>query len=128
MQTTKTVKILLAILMVIFMAAAFGIYFFDNTVNNSKVTALYDNSGNINLAKREDYTHCLWLQKDSVILINATVRTAMSYDVFTRKPETLVLPEQVNIIFGKETDYNQVTKALDLMAERKIKKYQLLKF
>ena len=81
-------------------------------------------------AKNSDFNYCILLEKDHALYISKVKKTKIHYADL--KQEIAGRIEEIqkttfNIICTKETSYQQIVSILDIMSEKEIKSYQLLK-
>ncbi|MBW0179284.1 biopolymer transporter ExbD [Sediminibacterium sp.] len=81
-------------------------------------------------AKTADLAHCLLLEKNEVYYVVEGKKIKIAYADLRRELATktnLLQQPVVNIVCTKETGYQQIVSVLDIMSEKNIKSYQLLK-
>jgi len=81
-------------------------------------------------ATGDDLKHCLLLEKNEAYYVAPGKKIRIEYadlkQELTKKTDLLQQPT-VNIVCTKEAAYQQIVSVLDIMVEKKIRSYQLLK-
>ncbi len=84
----------------------------------------------IEKAKNNDLKHCLLLEKNEAYYVTPGKRIRIEYadlrQELIRKTD-LFQQSTVNIVCTKETGYQRIVLVLDIMSEKNMKSYQLLK-